>query len=137
MCCRYAKNAVMCFSQIFYEFSNTGKFLNRLLYKQNFRSYCGCPSFQLNCKRGINWLTMYFTAIVVVAVCYVLDQACVRHPPQAGFDPPAQSDTSYEADALPPSHHGWIKITYYLCSLFGSFSRVFLDIWIERLFLGF
>ena len=25
-----------------------------------------------------------------------------------GFDPPAQSDTSYEADALPPSHHGWI-----------------------------
>ena len=29
--------------------------------------------------------------------------------PQAGFDPPAQSDNSYEADALPPSHHGWIK----------------------------
>ena len=28
--------------------------------------------------------------------------------PQAGFDPPSQSDTSYEADALPPSHHGWI-----------------------------
>ena len=28
--------------------------------------------------------------------------------PQAGFDPPAQSDTSYEADTLPPSHHGWI-----------------------------
>ena len=25
-----------------------------------------------------------------------------------GFDPPAQSDTSYEEDALPPSHHGWI-----------------------------
>ena len=26
-----------------------------------------------------------------------------------GFDPPAQSDTSYEADALPPSHQGWIQ----------------------------
>ena len=25
-----------------------------------------------------------------------------------GFDPPVQSDTSYEADALPPSHHGWM-----------------------------
>ena len=25
-----------------------------------------------------------------------------------GFDPPAQSDTSYEVDALPSSHHGWI-----------------------------
>ena len=30
--------------------------------------------------------------------------------PQAGFDPPEQSDTSYEADALPPSHHGWILL---------------------------
>ena len=29
--------------------------------------------------------------------------------PQTGFGPPAQSDTSYEADALPPSHHGWIN----------------------------
>ena len=28
--------------------------------------------------------------------------------PQAGFDPPVHSDTSYEADALHPSHHGWI-----------------------------
>ena len=32
--------------------------------------------------------------------------------PQAGFDPRAQSDTSYEADALPPSHHGWILIIF-------------------------
>ena len=33
--------------------------------------------------------------------------------PQAGFDPLAQSDTS-EADALPPSHHGWIMQKVYL-----------------------
>ena len=26
---------------------------------------------------------------------------------QPGFDPQAQSHTSYEASALPPSHHGW------------------------------
>ena len=26
--------------------------------------------------------------------------------PQAGIDPPAQSHASYEASALPPSHHG-------------------------------
>ena len=30
--------------------------------------------------------------------------------PRAVFDPPVQSDTSYKADALPPSHHGWIFI---------------------------
>ena len=30
-----------------------------------------------------------------------------------GFDPLQQSDT-YEADALPPSHHGWTKLAYYL-----------------------
>ena len=34
--------------------------------------------------------------------------------PQAGFDPLAQSDTSYEADALPPSHQGWILELSYL-----------------------
>ena len=28
--------------------------------------------------------------------------------PQAGIDPPAQSHATYEASALPPSHHGWI-----------------------------
>ena len=28
--------------------------------------------------------------------------------PQAGIDPPVQSHASYEASALPPSHHGWI-----------------------------
>ena len=27
--------------------------------------------------------------------------------PQAGFNPSVHSDTSYEADALHPSHHGW------------------------------
>ena len=32
--------------------------------------------------------------------------------PQAGFDPPAQSDNSYEADALTPSHHGWIGVIF-------------------------
>ena len=30
--------------------------------------------------------------------------------PQVGIDPPVQSHASYEASALPPSHHGWIKI---------------------------
>ena len=33
---------------------------------------------------------------------------------QAGFDPPWQSETSYEADALPPSHHGWMKQLKYV-----------------------
>ena len=28
--------------------------------------------------------------------------------PQAGIDPMVQSHDSYEARALPPSHHGWI-----------------------------
>ena len=28
--------------------------------------------------------------------------------PQAGIDPLAQSHASYEASALPPSHHSWI-----------------------------
>ena len=32
--------------------------------------------------------------------------------PQAGFDPSVHSDTSYEADALHPSHHGWMRIKY-------------------------
>ena len=32
--------------------------------------------------------------------------------PQAGFDPLAQSDTCYESDALPPSHHGWISVNF-------------------------
>ena len=32
--------------------------------------------------------------------------------PQAGFDPPAQSDTSYETDALPQSHQGWIFLCF-------------------------
>ena len=30
--------------------------------------------------------------------------------PQAGIDPPRQSHATYEASALPPSYHGWIKI---------------------------
>ena len=30
--------------------------------------------------------------------------------PQAGIDPPRQSHATYEASALPPSHHGWIII---------------------------
>ena len=30
-----------------------------------------------------------------------------------GFDPPWQSDTSNEADALPPSHHRWITIDHF------------------------
>ena len=34
--------------------------------------------------------------------------------PQTGFDPPAQSDTSYEADALLQSHHGWIWVGLFL-----------------------
>ena len=29
-----------------------------------------------------------------------------------GFNPLAQNDTSYEADALPPSHHGWMGLTF-------------------------
>ena len=29
---------------------------------------------------------------------------------QAGFEPLVHSDTSYEADALHPSHHGWITV---------------------------
>ena len=36
--------------------------------------------------------------------------------PQAGFDTPAQSDTSYEADALPSSNHGWTLVD--ICPLF-------------------
>ena len=41
-----------------------------------------------------------------------IEHAYSRHSlPQAGFDPPAQSDTSYEADALPPSHHGWMSLS--------------------------
>ena len=28
--------------------------------------------------------------------------------PQAGIDPPRHSRATYEASALPPSHHGWI-----------------------------
>ena len=28
--------------------------------------------------------------------------------PQAGIDPLAQSNASYEASSLPPSHNGWI-----------------------------
>ena len=28
--------------------------------------------------------------------------------PLAGIDPPVQIRASYEASALPPSHHGWI-----------------------------
>ena len=32
---------------------------------------------------------------------------------KVGIDPPEQSHTSYEASALPPSHHGWIvEATY-------------------------
>ena len=27
--------------------------------------------------------------------------------PQAGIDPPVQKHASYEASALPQSHHGW------------------------------
>ena len=30
--------------------------------------------------------------------------------PQAEFDPPQPSDTSYEADAEPPSHHWWLDL---------------------------
>ena len=30
--------------------------------------------------------------------------------PQVGIDPPTQSHASYEAGALPPSHHGWICV---------------------------
>ena len=41
--------------------------------------------------------------------------------PQAGIDPPAQSHTSYEASALPPSHHGWI--TFIACK-WNSFAGV-------------
>ena len=29
--------------------------------------------------------------------------------PQAGFDPPVQSEVWYQTTALPPSHHGWIQ----------------------------
>ena len=34
----------------------------------------------------------------------------INTPYSMGFDPPAQIDTSYEADALPPSHHGWTSL---------------------------
>ena len=32
-----------------------------------------------------------------------------------GFDPPEHIDTSYEADALPPSHHGWTIVNLVTC----------------------
>ena len=38
-------------------------------------------------------------------------------PYSMGFDPLAQSDTSYEVDALPPSNHGWIAPLLY-CGIF-------------------
>ena len=52
--------------------------------------------------------------------------ACTAGPyvtiymPQAGFDPPRKvipSSTECEADALPPSHHGWISLAYLLIRL--------------------
>ena len=39
--------------------------------------------------------------------------------PQAGLDPPRQSHATYEASALLPSHHSWIRSTYN--TLFGIF----------------
>ena len=37
-----------------------------------------------------------------------------KNKPQAGYDPPAQSDISYEADALPPSHHGLTDTRFFV-----------------------
>ena len=34
--------------------------------------------------------------------------------PQAGIDPPTQSHASYEASALPTSHHSWISLNPFL-----------------------
>ena len=31
--------------------------------------------------------------------------------PQVGINPPVQSHASYEASALPPSHHNWIRLS--------------------------
>ena len=56
--------------------------------------------------------------------------------PQMGFDPPAQSDTSYEADALPPSHHGWTNVwPLFFCQPQASFSwsLIFLE---DLIFVG-
>ena len=42
--------------------------------------------------------------------------------PQAGIDPPEQTDVSYEASALPPSHHGWILICVIRYTFFFFFN---------------
>ena len=48
--------------------------------------------------------------------------------PQAGFDPPAQSEVCYQTIALPPSHHGWINSCVMDCKnvLFKRKNKVFL-----------
>ena len=44
--------------------------------------------------------------------------------PQAEIDPPAQSHASYEARALPPSHHGWIlRLDLFTCKIFWAASK--------------
>ena len=42
---------------------------------------------------------------------------------QAGIDQLAQSHASYEASALPPSHHAWISREIYFCWFFSQISH--------------
>ena len=41
--------------------------------------------------------------------------------PQAGFDPPAQSEVCFQTTALPPSHHGWTLVSIISTKLNGRF----------------
>ena len=43
--------------------------------------------------------------------------------PQAGINPPRQSNATYEASAVPPIHHGWISV---LPSELSNCTNVFL-----------
>ena len=42
---------------------------------------------------------------------------------QAGIDLPAQSHASYEASALPPSHHGWINLDKFVILVLAKVTK--------------
>ena len=43
--------------------------------------------------------------------------------PQAGIDPPVQSHASYEASALPPSHHSWMSYLFILVDFISTYTN--------------
>ena len=47
----------------------------------------------------------------------------INTPYSMGFYPPVQSDTSYEADAIPPSHPGWISVDFVGYQILGHFFK--------------